>query len=208
VSVDEDVLKGIFKLADQVGSVPFPNIVKASSGFEVLPVNLADKMDKELIDKLNQILKSYLHTLAKTHYRLQGARANEVGSRIEAGLVHEMTRFSLQVRQLVEKGYPDIEILQDDDRLTYLEVKATSTVEPSDFRYFYYSSGKKIKGNARHLVLNIAIAKEAPEYWRIEKCAISDLSKLKVRLKAEFNATQREILDKSLEIFSSSPPSK
>lgn len=204
MTIDEAVLKEIFVLSEKVGSVPFPMIVKASSGFDVIPINLEDPKDKELLKTLNRILNSYLSTLKKTHGRLEGDRPNEVGSRIEAGLVHEMKSSPLKVRQLIKKGYPDIEISEENGRLTYMEVKTSSSVEPSDLRYFYYSSGEKIKGNARHLLLNIAISKvpNSGNIWKVEKCSISDLSKLSVKLKAEFNATQRDLADKSMEIFS------
>lgn len=200
---DLKILEEIFSLSEKVGQVPFGMVIKASSGFQVIPIDMKSSEDKELLGALNDILNSYLKTLEKTRGRLQGSRPNEVGSRIEAGLVHEMTRFSLEVTQLSKKGYPDIEIRQDKNRVTYLEVKATSTVEPSGLRYFYYSSGNKVKADARHLILNISITEERDKYWKIESFSISDLSKLKVVLKAEFNASQKAIQDKTMEIFSS-----
>ncbi len=203
LSVDEALLRDIFTLSSKVGSVPFPMVVHASAGFRVIPIYTSNASDKNLIVTLKKILDAYLQTLEKTHYRLEGDRPNEVGSRIEGGLVHEMTRSSLKVKKLSQKGYPDIEI-EHEDRLSYLEVKVSSTVEPSDLRYFYYSSGEKIKGDARHLLVNIGIARlqNTNNIWKVGKCVISDLSKLVVKLKAEFNASQKDISAKSMELFS------
>lgn len=204
MTVDERLLQEIFTLSKKVGSVPFPKIVKASSGFDVIPINQQDLADKKLIDTLQTVLKSHLSTVKKTHGRMAGARPNEIGSRIEAGLVHEMKSSGLRVRQLGHTGYPDIETIDESDRLTYLEAKTTSSIEPSGMRYFYYSGGRKIKGNARHLLLNMEIVKEpgVAGIWQLKKYSLSDLVRLSVNLKAEFNASQRTLLDKGMQILS------
>jgi hypothetical protein len=205
MTISETELKEIFALSKKVDVVPFPLIVKASSGFDIIPVDDKDPQDRALLKTLKEILDSYLVTLKKSHYRLEGDRPNEVGSRIEGGLVHEMERSSLKVIQLIKKGYPDIELYDAKGRLTYVEVKVSSSIEPKDLRAFFYSGGKKIKGNARHLLLSLSISKvlHTPNVWEVKRYAISDLSNLKVKLKTEFNATQKVMTDRSLEIFSS-----
>jgi hypothetical protein len=74
-------------------------------------------------------------------------------------------------------------------------MKTSSLDENSSFRYFYYTNGKKIKCNAKHLLLDILVSEECPHYWKIEKWALSDLSMLKLRLKCEFNASKSDLLD-------------
>jgi hypothetical protein len=204
MTVDDKLLKEIFTLSKKVGSVPFRSIVKASSGFSVIAIDHKDPADKKLIETLQSVLKSHLSTVKKTHGRMAGSRPNEIGSRIEAGLVHEMKSSGLKVRQLGHTGYRDIEIIDESDRLIYLEAKTTSSVEPSGMRYFYYSSGRKIKGDARHLLLSIEIVREpgVSSIWQLKKYSLSDLTNLVVNLKAEFNASQRTLLDKSMQLLS------
>lgn len=205
MTISETELKEIFALSKKVDVVPFPLIVRASSGFDVIPINDKDPLDKELLRTLRSIMDSYLTTIRRTQSRLAGDRINEVGSRIEIGLVHEMERSTLKVTQLIKKGYPDIEIYDAHGRLSYIEVKVSSSIEPKDLRAFFFSGGRKIKGNARHLLLSLSISKvpNTPNIWEVRRYAISDLSKLRVKLKTEFNATQKVMADKSLEIFSS-----
>ena len=58
----------------------------------------------------------------------------------------------------------------------------------------------KIKANARHLLLSIAVTKESPRYWKIDNWALSDLSTLKLSLKNEFNASKRDLMDEKSRI--------
>lgn len=113
-----------------------------------------------------------------------------------------MNKGSLTVKKLGKTGYPDIEILHA-GRTVYLEMKTSSVSEGSSLRYFYYTNGGKIKCDAIHLLLDISVTEESPRYWKIEKWALSDLSKLKVRLKCEFNATKSDLLNKDARIISS-----
>lgn len=80
-------------------------------------------------------------------------------------------------------------------------MKTSSLDENSGLRYFYYTNGKKIKCNAKHLLLDIKVSEESPHYWKIEKCALSDLSSLKLRLKCEFNASKSDLLDKEARLL-------
>ena len=198
----ESLLKGIFGLSKQLGRIPFSSIVKQSTGFNVIPINLLESSDKDLIDKLDSILNRFLKTSTSVHSRYEGARVNEVGRRIEEALVNEMNKLPLTVRRLGKTGYPDIEISYS-NRITYLEMKTSSVKEESGFRYFYYTSGDKIKTDARHILLNISVSEETPRYWKVDNWILSDLSKLSVKLKNEFNATKDDIMDEKAKLISS-----
>jgi hypothetical protein len=113
-----------------------------------------------------------------------------------------MNKPPLAVKRLGKTGYPHIEISYH-DLIAYLEMKTSSVKEKSSFRYFYYTSGDKIKQNARHLLLDIAVTQENPNYWKVDKWALSDLSKLTVRLKNEFNASKSDLMDEGAKIIAS-----
>ena len=200
---DNVILKKIFGLSKELGKVPFQQIVYESTGFDMIPINRNETQDKALIDILQTIIKSFLKTSKSAHSRYQGDRVNEVGRRIEEVLVDQMNRQPLKVTQLVKPGYPDIRIQQENNRITYLELKTSSVKEKSGFRYFYYTSGNKIKSNARHLLLNISVSEESSKYWKIDNWVLSDLSQLEVRLKCEFNASKTDIIDEKSKIISS-----
>ena len=199
----ENSLSAIFLLSKKVGHVDFSKVVKASSGFKVVPIDATnDKLDKELLSNFNNILSRFLKTSTSTRSRFQGSRVNEVGRRIEELLVNELNKQPLSVRKLGSAGYPDIEIIHS-GRTIYLEMKTSSVILELGFRYFYYTSGKKIKSDAKHLLLDITVSEESPHYWKIEKWALSDLSRLKLRLKCEFNASKSDLLDKEARLLSS-----
>lgn len=190
----EASISSVFLLSKAVSDVTFQKVVKESSGFIVIPFDATDELDKELVRSLGTILGKSLKTLTNTRSRLQGNRVNEVGRRIEELLVNELNKPPLTVKKLGSSGYPDIEISHM-GRIIYLEMKTSSLDEKSSFRYFYYTDGKKIKCDARHLLLDISVREENPHYWKIEKWALSDLSGLRLHLKCEFNATKSDLLD-------------
>jgi hypothetical protein len=200
---EQQLLGSVFGLAKKLGKVPFSTVVKESTGFGVIPINLQDVPDKVLVDTLDKIFKEFLKTSASTRSRYQGDRINEVGRRIEDALVHEMNKQPLTVRKLPKTGYHDIEISQA-DRITYLEMKTSSVKEQSGFRYFYYTNVGKIKSIARHLLLDISVTQENPRYWKIDNWALSDLSSLNVRLKTEFNASKTDLMNINARIIASS----
>jgi hypothetical protein len=156
-----------------------------------------------LIENLKSIFKDFLKTSTSTRSRYQGDRINEVGRRIEDALVHEMNKQPFTVKKLPKTGYPDIEISQSSDHITYLEMKTSAVQAKSGFRYFYYTNVFKIKSDARHLLLNIAVTEETPRYWKVNNWILSDLSKLSVKLKAEFNASKDDLMQEKARIISS-----
>lgn len=199
--ITQQSLSEIFLLSKKVGSVAFSDIVKVSSGFSVIPIDKSNnKLDKELLSHLNNILSEFLKRSTRTGFRSRSSRPNEVGRRLEESLVNELNKQPLSVRQMGSSGYPDIEVVHG-GRTIYLEMKTSSVSESSSFRYFYYTGGKKIKSDARHLLLDITVSEEAPHYWKIEKCAVSDLSKLKLRLKCEFNAIKKDLLNEEARLL-------
>jgi hypothetical protein len=178
-NMQEQLLDSVFGLSIKLGRVPFSTVVKRSTGFDVIPINLQNSCDRMLINTLNKIFKEFLKTCISTRSRYQGDRINEVGKRIEDALVHELDKQPLTVKRLPKSGYPDIEISHA-DHITYLEMKTSAVKEKSGFRYFYYTNVDKIKANARHLLLDISVTQETPRYWMIDEWALSDLSKLNV----------------------------
>jgi hypothetical protein len=82
-------------------------------------------------------------------------------------------------------------------------MKTSAVKVKSSFRYFYYTNSGKIKAVARHLLLDISVSQESKGYWKIDDWALSDLSKLNVHLKNEFNASKSDITDVNARIMTS-----
>jgi hypothetical protein len=51
--------------------------------------------------------------------------------------------------------------------------------------------------------LDISVSQESKGYWKIEDWALSDLSRLDVRLKNEFNASKSDLMNVNARIIAS-----
>lgn len=180
-------LKNIFRLSKQVGHVPFRDVVRESSGFEVLPMT-EDAEDKELITQLRYALSSFMTLAEKSNMRFTGNRINDVGKKFENVLTNQVERTTIEIKPLRSSGYPDYKLKQG-DRITYLDIKATGNPdsEESTFRTFYYSSGRKLDSDGRHLLVKFQMTEEQPKSWKVADWEIKDLYNLEVGLKTEFN---------------------
>ena len=110
---------------------------------------------------------------------------------MESAIVEEMKKTSLNPEKLGKTGYPDLKITLD-GQTSYIELKTSAQGNKAEthHRLFYFTSGKKIKADAHHLLLQIQICKEAEIYWKVEYWELRDLYNLKVGLKTEWNANQ------------------
>ncbi len=197
----EILLKSIFTLSKNLKGIPFPVAVKISSGYSVIPFDNTNSYDNELAHALENSLQRFLETIKSSQPRFKGTRINDVGRKIEPQLVHELDKSPISVRQLGSAGYPDIEVTYK-KKISYLEIKTSSVSGKSALRYFYYTGGKKVKADARHLLLTIFSTPDTPGFWKVENMSLSDLSRLKVSFRPEFNASKSDLGDEKAVIFS------
>lgn len=186
---DKELILQAIEAQKKLKDIPFGDMIGISTGKKLIPLNISgDPMDNELYGKITYAIKSYLAICKKTHRRLRGDRINEVGKAIESEFVQELQRGGLKVTLLAEAGYPDMKVVDSHDRITYLESKATSKGWNSGFRSFYFTSGKKIESDARHLLIGWSVTEETAKYWVIVGCKLVDLNTISLQLKSEFNA--------------------
>lgn len=199
----KDAIRILVEATGDLQGVSFKDVVEVTSNHKLYPISFEQQEDKELIESLTTSCKHFLALCNKTKRRFFGNRINEVSKAIENELVEEIRKTGLKTNILGATGYPDIELKDNYGRVTYLEIKISSKTEASSLRTFYYTSGKKIKSDARHLLLGLHITEEKDKYWKIEGWTLTDLSKLAVYLKAEFNAsnidiyTEQSVIEKS-----------
>jgi hypothetical protein len=189
----KDAIGSLISAAQGLQRVSFKDVVEVTSKHKLYPVNPQLQEDNELIESLTASCQHFVAFTNKTGTRFRGERINDVSRPIENVLVEEIRKIGLRTRILSETGYPDIELTDKYDRITYLEVKISSKKKPSSLRTFYYTSGKKIQSDARHLLLGLLFSEERDKYWKLEEWILTDLSKLFVNLKAEFNASNIDI---------------
>jgi len=189
-------------------NVPFPIVVESALGYEVLPFD--KNADSELLDDLtllahNLLIKHYHEPVTReTYRRVYGKkprqfRVNDVSGVLERELANFGTslRTIQEVRHLRAGGYPDFIIFDNQGRTLYMDMKTTTRPDVGSPRDFFFTglqqTLKKISGDGFHLLLAFLVKEPVPEQFKVVGWKLVDLSKLRVSLKPEFNASNPEI---------------
>jgi hypothetical protein len=193
-----DLIKQGITLSKKIKKIIFSDLVKATTEFEIFPLDLQDEQDLALFNEIKTSAINFIKYVTRIHQRYEGKRINEVGRRIEEAFVEELKKTKLQPTQLKSSGYPDIKIVDQFGRVTYLESKAVSKDWESSFRSFYYTSGKKIDSSGRHLLIAWDITEEKDDYWKVNGWKLIELSNLEITIKLEFQSNNQKLYDSKL----------
>jgi hypothetical protein len=186
-----------FWIRNGLTAISFSELVRESSGHLVLPIDPGSKDDMFLLKHLSQALTAFVKLTEKSGQRFTGNRINDVGKRFEYMIAEELRKTPLEASVLGRPGYPDC-VLKQGERVTYLEIKTSASIQKESNKYlktFSFSSGKKIKSDARHLLLKVQLEEEDNKIWKVVAWELRDLSTLKTRLKTEFNAGFGDLAD-------------
>ncbi len=194
----------IAKFMSPLKDIPFRIVIKAITGFSVVPFDRNSPADTALLGRLKDALNKALSDA--NQIGIPTSRPNEVGNRIEPFVRRALCAVGCKASIPKTKkgvhrsaGYPDIEIRDIDNRLTYLECKTYNIKsEGSSFRAFYLqpSEDAKMTADARHLLVGFEVKLEerrsknvyVPTKWRLYT-----LENLRVQVKHEFNASNIDI---------------
>lgn len=192
-------LSEVFGLSKKYGKLNFRDVLVAACNYNIVPVDMSNEDDKKIVDLLAKALNNFLSSTEKTGTRYTGNRANDIGKKMETGIIEEMKKTSLKPTQLGSSGYPDLYI-EHKSRRIYIELKTSGQKKKKDthHRLFYFTTGKKITCNAHHLLLQIQIEEEQDKYWRVISWQLRDLYNLKVSLKSEWNANNADFEEAGL----------
>lgn len=171
------------------GPIAFSDLVLESSGHKVLPINPRDRQDMLLLQHLSQAMTAFAR-LGERGQRFTGKSICDIGKRFEYMIAEALGRTAIDVSVLGRPGYPDC-VLRQGDRVTYLEIKTSASVQKESngfFKTFSFTSGNKIRSDARHLLLKVQMEEEVDKMWKVVAWEVRDLSALMTRLKTEFNA--------------------
>ncbi|OPX70357.1 MAG: Type-2 restriction enzyme MjaV [Methanoregulaceae archaeon PtaB.Bin056] len=198
VSQNPDTIQKIIQNAKNIAPISFCDIVKATTGRSIIPLNFESNEDQSLIKILTDSAKDFILSWDRRKQRFRGDRINEVGRAIEDAFVQELRKTTLKPEFLGKSGYPDIKIIDEKGRVTYLESKAISKGWDSGFRSFYYTDGKKITYDARHLLIAWNVTEERDKYWRVLGFKLCEISNLNTEIKIEFNSSNKELYKDNL----------
>ncbi len=186
--------------------VPFPELIEISTGKQVLPVNSDDPVDGEILTLIDEAMRKVLDRFNQPDSETYAAgRINEVSSYFENALIEELDRAPelecshprTSAGNLQRAGYPDLMIRhRESGRVVYLDPKLVQEGSMnSSLRTFYFTpqtETNKVLHDANHLLVGIEHDGNTGK-WRYLRWHLVDLSRFKVRLKAEFQASNEDL---------------
>lgn len=205
---DVEVLIGwLLEEGRELERVRFADVIRATAGKEVLPVDLSSEEDVRILRSLEEPVRRTLAALNGAENPVhQVGRINEVSGYIEVLLVKELDAVpGLQADfprtaagRSQRSGYPDIRVVDEKSgRVFYLDPKLYAIgSERSTFRTFYFEPKtvtNKVLDDAVHLILGIAHGGRRGELWTFLNWRLIDLADFEVRLKAEFQGSNRDL---------------
>lgn len=199
--------------------VPFSSLVEISTGKQVLPMTPDDPVDAEILAGLDEAIGRVLVRMnAPDSVTHRESRINEVSAYFETALIEEIDRApELECAyprtaegNLQRAGYPDLIIRHPESgRVVYLDPKLVQEGSlESDLRTFYFTPSvqtRKVLHDASHLLVGIEHDGNTGK-WKYLRWHLVDLARFKVRLKAEFQASNEDLYRPELIIRNGEAP--
>ena len=190
----------------ELNGVPFSKVVHAATGKRVVPLNMTNAVDRELVAKIGRALDEVLKKLNVPGNQAQSKRRiNEVSALFETAMKAELNaiegfecdfpRLASGARQ--RSGYPDLRLVDKrSGRVLYLDPKLFEQgSRASSLRTFYFEPKRetnKILDDAHHLTVSFEHDGKTGA-WKFLGWELVDLANLRVKLKAEFQASNRDL---------------
>ena len=184
----------------------FATVMNAASDKLVLPLGPEQPSHRRVLDAIDASLKRATDILSLEDSPVRDhRRINEVSRHFEDALRLDLdateglscdiptTREGKQQRS----GYPDLRVLDEaSGDVFYLDPKLVENDSwDSSFRTFYFepkSDNLKINDDAVHLLVGIGHDGKSGE-WSFDSWKVIDLSRITLRLKPEFQASNRDL---------------
>jgi hypothetical protein len=191
----------------QLRGILFRDVIFAATHKRVLPIDKKSEVDQRVIKQIGRVLDEVARQLNAADSSIQNtARINEVSSHVE-NLLRELLNAApglncdfprTQDGHVQRSGYPDLRIVDvASKRVFYLDPKLYAAgSKESSFRTFYFEpkiETNKVRDDAVHLVAGFEHEAKKDGSWNFTRWDLVDLSGFKVRLKAEFQGSNRDI---------------
>ena len=197
----------------QLRGVPFSEVIFDSAGKKVLPFDANNPVDQRVAKVISAACHETMKRLNAPGSTIQNIdRINEVSSHFEDSLRELLNAtsglrcdFPLTAEGKVQRsGYPDLRIVDlPSQRIFYLDAKLYAAgSRDSSFRTFYFEpkkATKKVRDDAVHFIVGFEHEpreggpRSPSAMWKFTRWDLVDLSQFKVKLKAEFQASNRDM---------------
>ena len=187
--------------------LPFSEVIFAATGKRILRVNPEDETDRRVLNQIAHALDQVRERMSAPDAPVQSfARINEVSGPFE-NMIRELLNaapglscdFPKTAEGRVQRsGYPDLRLVDSaTGRIYYLDPKLYAAgARDSSFRAFYFEpklATNKVLDDAVHLILGFEHEERKAGHWNFTRWDVVDLSSFKVRLKAEFQGSNRDM---------------
>ncbi len=182
--------------------IPFADVIAATSGKKVLRVEKEDKETARILSAIGAVMDEVLVEMnAPGSVAKKQRRVNEMSSHFEDAMRAKLSArpgfsciFTKTAAGITQRsGYPDLRLADEPSgRIFYLDPKLHALgSRKSSLRTFYFTPRRetnKVNDDAFHIIVGIEHERTGAEV-KFTRWELVDVSALRVRLKAEFEAS-------------------
>ena len=191
----------------ELRGIPFSEVILDATGKKVIAVDKNNEVDQRVIKQISAVLDEVVRQMNGPDSRIQGiARINEVSSHFE-DMMRELLNATPGLRCDIphtaaggtqRSGYPDLRLVDTESkRVFYLDPKLYAVgSRESSFRTFYFepkTATNKVLDDAVHFIVGFEHEKRSGDRWNFTRWDLVDLAHFKVKLKAEFQGSNRDL---------------
>lgn len=201
---ENEQLSTLIDLRSDLQEMPFPTVVESTTGHRVVPFETEKHAD--FLVQLAAAMDGVVNRLNDPGHPIHSAnRINEASRFLEDAIreaFNSRDGWSCSIPKTTagreqRSGYPDLRLEVAGMPVVYLDPKLyASNSRSSSLRTFYFEPKAltgKIHEDAIHLLVGVPHAGADGSSWKFLGWELVDLSKLKVRLKTEFQASNRDV---------------
>ena len=191
----------------QLRGIPFSEVIFDTTGKKVLPIDRENLDDERVIKAISAACEETVKRLNAEGSPIQGIpRINEVSSHFEDALRDALNATPGYLcnspptadGRVQRSGYPDLRLVDTKtNRIFYLDPKLYAAgSRDSSFRTFYFEpkiATNKVRDDAVHFIVGFEHEKPNGGKWVFTRWDLVDLSQFKVKLKAEFQGSNRDM---------------
>jgi hypothetical protein len=193
----------------QLHGIPFSEVIFDTTGKKVLPFDANNSVDQRVVKAISAVCDETMRRLNAASNTIQKIdRINEVSSHFEKSLRELLNAtpglrcdFPLTAEGKVQRsGYPDLRVVDlASKRVFYLDPKLYAAGNHnSSLRTFYFEPKKatnKVHDDAVHFIVGFEHEPrgKSSSPWEFTRWDLVDLSRFQVKLKAEFQASNRDM---------------
>ena len=192
---------------EQLTQMPLSDVIFHATGKRINALDPKDATDQRVLKQIGTALDEVVKRMNAPDNPIQSAaRINEVSSAFETTireLLNAVPGLACDFPKTAEgrtqrSGYPDLRLVDNaSGRIYYLDPKLFATgSRASSFRTFYFEpkvGTNKVLDDAVHLILGFEHEPRKAGHWNFTRWDIVDLAHFKVKLKAEFQGSNRDM---------------